>query len=74
MNSLTEHVKSRVLVCWVYTEKRERPLLETSCRIVSHWGEEKRKTNKKMEGQCKERPGVEGAEGGRLRVEGAEGG
>jgi len=35
-----------------------------SGRLASVW-EEKRKTNKMMEGQCKETPGVDRAEGGR---------
>jgi len=33
---------------------------EESGRTASPWEENKRKTNTKMEGQCKERPGVGG--------------
>ena len=41
------------------------PRPEESCRLPSHWEEKKRKTKKEMEGQCKERHGVEQAAGGR---------
>ena len=47
------------------SEKRERPLHNNICKIASPWEEKRRKTNTNMEGQCKERPGVEEAEGGR---------
>ena len=46
--------------------KRKIPLPEKRCRITSpREKRKKRKTNKKMEGHCKERHVVEEAEGGR---------
>ena len=44
---------------------RENTTLEKNCRTASPWEDKKRKTNTKMEGQCRERPGVEGVGGGR---------
>jgi len=50
---------------WPRPEERKRPQSEESWRLASHWEEKKRKPKKDMEGQCKERHGIEEAAGGR---------
>jgi len=51
----------------VPAKKRKRPPFKTKCRITSPW-EGKTEDHKKMEGECKERPGVDGVVGERCEV------
>ena len=54
------------VLVWPSAEKRKRPLSGKSCGIIAlPWAKKKRKIKTKMEGQCKDRPGVERADGGR---------